>query len=50
MVEHNLGKYHALKKAFYLTALENLHEDYLEFGVFTGGSFVFATKAHRTTR
>jgi len=49
MMEHNLGKYHALKKAFYLTALENLHGDYLEFGVFTGGSFVFATKAHRTT-
>jgi O-methyltransferase len=39
---HNLGKYFALKKAFYLTALEDLQGDYLEFGVFTGSSFVCA--------
>jgi len=39
---HNLGKYLALKKAFYLTALEDLQGDYLEFGVFTGSSFVCA--------
>ena len=47
MVEHNLGKYLALKKAMYLTALEHLEGDYLEFGVFTGSSFVFAVKASR---
>ncbi|MCB9799912.1 MAG: class I SAM-dependent methyltransferase [Candidatus Omnitrophica bacterium] len=48
MVEHNLGKYHVLKKAFYLTALEQLEGDYLEFGVFTGSSFIFSTKVHRS--
>ena len=47
VVEHNLGKYHALKKAFYLTALEQLQGDYLEFGVFTGSSFVLAMRAHK---
>lgn len=47
VVEHNLQKYSALKKAFYLTGLEQLDGDYLEFGVFTGSSFVFATKIHQ---
>ena len=46
--EHNIAKYQALKKAFYLTALEKLEGDYLEFGVFTGSSFVFSVKAHRS--
>ncbi|MBC7457941.1 MAG: hypothetical protein H7235_06660 [Bdellovibrionaceae bacterium] len=50
MVEHNLGKYLAIKKAFYLTALEKLDGDYLEFGVFTGSSFVFATRIHKKLR
>lgn len=35
---HNIGKYFALKKAFYLASLEELKGDYLEFGVFTGSS------------
>ncbi len=48
MVEHNVQKYAALKKAFYLTALEQLEGDYLEFGVFTGSSFVCAMRVHRT--
>lgn len=47
VIEHNLGKYHALKKAFYLTALEQLQGDYLEFGVFTGSSFVLAMRVHK---
>ena len=46
--EHNIAKYQALKKAFYLTALEKHEGDYLEFGVFTGSSFVFSVKAHRS--
>ncbi len=46
IIEHNLGKYTALKKAFYLTALENLDGDYLEFGVFTGSAMVFSTKTN----
>lgn len=50
MVEHNLGKYLALKKALYLTSLERMEGDYLEFGVFTGSSFVFAVKANRQLR
>ena len=47
--EHNIGKYVAIKKAFYLTALDKLDGDYLEFGVFTGSSFVMAMRAHRST-
>lgn len=42
VLTHNLGKYLALKKAFYLTSLENLQGDYLEFGTFTGSSFACA--------
>src|SRR5690606_38628265 len=29
------------------TALENLNGDYLEFGVFTGSSFVFSARIHK---
>lgn len=47
VIEHNLQKYFAIKKAFYLTAMEQLEGDYLEFGTFTGSSFVFATQIHR---
>lgn len=36
---HNLEKYYALKKAHYLSAIEDIKGDYLEFGVFTGSSF-----------
>lgn len=46
-IEHNVQKYQALRKAFYLTALEHLKGDYLEFGVFTGSSFVFALRINR---
>lgn len=49
-VEHNIQKYQALRKAFYLTALEQLHGDYLEFGVFTGSSFVYALRVSRKFR
>ncbi len=46
VLEHNYAKYQAIKKAFYLTALENVEGDYCEFGVFTGGSFVCAMRAY----
>jgi hypothetical protein len=49
-LEHNWGKYDAIKKAFYLTALERLDGDYLEFGIFTGSSFVCAIRSHRQMR
>lgn len=38
-ITHNLEKYHALKKVHYLSAIEDMDGDYLEFGVFTGSSF-----------
>lgn len=44
---HNFGKYIALKKAFYLAALEGTQGDYVEFGVFVGSSFGFALRAAR---
>jgi len=47
---HNLGKYFAIKKAFYLTSLEELDGDYLEFGVFTGSSFVCALNCTRNAK
>lgn len=48
VLEHNLGKYNAIKKAFYLTALDKLEGDYLEFGVFTGSSFICALRTHKS--
>ena len=38
-VIHNLEKYIALKKVSYLSSIEDIEGDYLEFGVFTGSSF-----------
>lgn len=38
-VMHNLEKYYILKKVHYLSAIEDVSGDYLEFGVFTGSSF-----------
>ena len=38
-VIHNLEKYLALKKVHYLSAIEEIEGDYIEFGVFTGSSF-----------
>ena len=46
--DHNVAKFIALKKAFFLTALDKIQGDYLEFGVFTGSSFVCAMKSHRS--
>jgi len=36
---HNIEKYYVLKKVHYLSAIEHIDGDYLEFGVFTGSSF-----------
>ena len=46
-VIHNLEKYYAIKKVCYLSALENIEGDYLEFGVFTGSSFSHALRCLR---
>jgi len=37
-IVHNLGKYMALKKVHYLSAVDDTPGDYLEFGVFQGSS------------
>lgn len=46
-VTHNLEKYYALKKVHYLSAIEDLEGDYLEFGVFTGSSFAHSIRCAR---
>ena len=43
-VIHNMGKYYAIKKVCYLSAIEDAEGDYLEFGVFTGSSFCHALR------
>lgn len=43
-VVHNIEKYLALKKVHYLTAVEHLEGDYLEFGVFSGSSFTHSIR------
>lgn len=47
-ITHNLEKYHALKKVLYLSAMESLEGDYLEFGVFRGSSFCHAMRCVRS--
>lgn len=36
---HNIAKYIAIKKVHYLSGIEDIKGDYLEFGVYTGSSF-----------
>ena len=38
-IVHNLEKYLALYKVHYLSAIEEIEGDYIEFGVYTGSSF-----------
>lgn len=47
-VIHNVEKYSILKKVHYLTAVEHLEGDYLEFGVFTGSSFTHSIRCTRS--
>ncbi|OWY31905.1 TylF/MycF/NovP-related O-methyltransferase [Herbaspirillum aquaticum] len=44
---HNLEKYHVLKKVHYLSSVEDVSGDYLEFGVFTGSSFCHSIRCCR---
>jgi hypothetical protein len=44
---HNVEKYWALKKVHYLTGVEHLEGDYLEFGVFTGSSLTHSIRCSR---
>lgn len=47
-IVHNVGKYLALKKVHYLTAIEHLEGAYLEFGVFNGSSFCHSMRCCRS--
>ena len=47
---HNIGKYYALKKVHYLSAIENIEGDYLEFGVFNGSSFCHSIRCYKKSR
>jgi len=46
-VIHNLEKYHILQKVHYLSAIEDVEGDYLEFGVFNGSSFCHSIRCCR---
>ncbi len=50
IVVANIGKYFAIKKAFYLTTIGGIEGDYIEFGVFTGSSMSCALRSARTSR
>ena len=45
---HNLEKYYALKKIHYLSSLEKMEGDYLEFGVYVGSSFCSSIRCCRS--
>ena len=45
-VIHNLEKYYAINKAFYLSSIEDIEGDYIEFGVFEGSSFSHAMRCY----
>lgn len=44
---HNVDKYTAIKKSFYLSALEDIRGNYFEFGVFTGSSFCHSIRCSK---
>lgn len=44
---HNIEKYYYLKKVHYLSAIEDVEGDYLEFGVFTGSSLCHSIRCCR---
>lgn len=45
-ITHNLEKYYAIKKVFYLSSIEDISGDYIEFGVFEGSSFSHAIRCY----
>ena len=49
-LEHNSGKYMAIRKAHYLACIDGIEGDYLEFGVFTGSSFTHSMRAYAKTK
>ena len=49
-VYHNINKYLAIKKAFYLSSIEEIEGDYFEFGVFNGSSFSHAIRCAKKVK
>ena len=49
-VTHNVEKYRAIQKAFYLSALDQLEGDYYEFGVYAGSSITCAIRCAKSLR
>jgi len=49
-LEHNFGKYLILRKAHFLTYVDGVQGDYLEFGVFTGSSFAHSIRAYKSLK
>lgn len=49
-VMHNIEKYHAIKKSFYLSLFDQTNGDYLEFGVFGGSSFSHAIRCYKNMK
>ena len=47
-VIHNLEKYYAIKKSLYLSLIEDIDGDYIEFGVFEGSSFAHAIRTSKS--
>jgi len=46
---HNIEKYYVIKKVHYLSAIEDIEGDYLEFGVYTGSSFCHSIRCCKYT-
>lgn len=44
---HNIEKYYIIKKVHYLSAMEDVEGDYLEFGIFRGSSFCHSIRCCR---
>jgi hypothetical protein len=49
-IVHNLEKYAILRKVHYLSAIEDIAGDYLEFGVYSGSSFSHSIRCCRSLR
>ncbi len=46
-IVHNIEKYYTLKKVHYLSTIEDVEGEYLEFGVFTGSSFCHSIRCFK---
>ncbi len=49
-ITHNIEKYQIIKKVHYLSMIEHIEGDYLEFGVFTGSSFCHSIRCYNKLR